>query len=299
MSETTGAGDGKSDMDMLKMSQPFETVGADVDKPLHKLLEAFQSNLSRHLGGKRLDDAQLDKVTEQVFQSNRNNANNYINSVQDIVSDLTSVAHNWREHKNELARKIPLIYISIACIGQCSAIFDRNGIVENGKKEVEQTVASDRDASTSVTTPIGTVTATKNKMSVESGNNSSVVVLTTCCLPIFSCRSTNQSSTGTSPPGSSKSWHRPHSSRNKTHIDGPSNPFQTASVLQVVQIKNGVDDVNSNALPNITDENAGDVANTFSSQPTPISTAFQKLVTLLQATADLLNCFKDEIDAIW
>ena len=109
-------------------------VTADnIDKPLHKLLEDFQSKLQKHLSGKRLDDAQLDEVSQRVFETDRNNADTYIDSVQSIVSDLTSVAHNWREHKNELARKIPLIYISIACIGQCSAIF-----AANDQKEIEK-----------------------------------------------------------------------------------------------------------------------------------------------------------------
>ena len=108
-------------------------VTDNIDKPLHKLLEDFQSKLQKHLSGKRLDDAQLDEVSQRVFETERNNADTYIDSVQSIVSDLTSVAHNWREHKNELARKIPLIYISIACIGQCSAIF-----AANDQKEIEK-----------------------------------------------------------------------------------------------------------------------------------------------------------------
>ena len=41
------------------------------------------------------------------------------------------------------------------------------------------------------------------------------------------------------------------------------------------------------------------IENKSSLPPTPMSTALKKLVSLLQATADLLNCFKDEIDAIW
>ena len=100
-------------------------VKVDVELSLHKLLLEFNGKLTQALVGKNLDAAQLDTVSHQVFDQ-RTSADAYVKSVQSIVSDLTSVAHNWREHKNELARKIPLIYISIACIGQCSAKFDND-----------------------------------------------------------------------------------------------------------------------------------------------------------------------------